>query len=307
MGVRIRNDRESGTLHLTQQGLIDSVLRQVGLDPEASEREVKPKFVPSNGILHRDSEGADRQQKWNYRSVIGKLMYLANNTRPDLSFAVHQCARYATDPKQSHEEAVKYICRYLWLTRDKGMICTPTPDGELNAYADADFAGRWHQSTTHMRESVLSRTGYVIMYCGCPIIWASKLQTEVALSSAESELMALSACMRVILPMRRLVEEIGEHSFLSDMPLNGVKILSHRLKASKVFEDNASCIVMATSENVRPRTRHIATKYYRFKDEVRRGKVQVIKVDTKQNISDIFTKSLVKDTFEYLRFRLMGW
>ena len=234
-------------------------------------------------------------------------MYLANNTRPDLSFAVHQCARYAADPKRSQKEAVKHICRYLWLTREQGMICTPTPDGELNAYVDADFAGRWHQSTSHMRESVLSRTGYVILYCGCPILWASKLQTEVALSSAESEFMALSACMRVILPMRRLVQEISKHSFLSDMPLNGTKILSHRLKASKVFEDNASCIVMATSENVRTRTRHISTKYHRFKDEVRRGKVQVVKVDTKQNLVDTLTKSMVKDTFEYLRFRLMGW
>ena len=307
LGVRVVNDRANGTITMTQEGLIASVLKQVGLPVEEDKRTVQPKFTPADGILHADTVGQERQLPWNYRSVIGKLMFIANNTRPDIAFAVHQAARYSTNPKKSHEIAVKHICRYLWLTKDKGLICRPNGDGELNAYCDSDFAGRWHQSTTHLRESVLSRTGYVLMFCGCPILWASKLQTEVALSSTEAELYALSSCMRIILPMRRVFKEISQLSFVKNLTLHGSKILSHAIKPTKVYEDNQSCLIVATSDHIKPRTRHLATKYFRFRDEVQAGRIQVVKIHTKENVSDIFTKPLVKDVFEYLRRLLMGW
>ena len=122
-------------------------------------------------------------------------MFLTNNTRPDIAFAVHQCAGFSANPKRYHEEAVKHVCQYLYLTHDHGLICKPKPDGKLNAYCDSDFAGMWHKNTSHLCESILSCTEYVVMFCRCPILWASKLQTEIMLSSTEAEFMALSACM----------------------------------------------------------------------------------------------------------------
>jgi hypothetical protein len=50
-------------------------------------------------------------------------------------------------------------------------------------YVDADFAGTWHKEFSHLRDSVLSLTGYIIIYNGCPIQWGSKLQSEIALST----------------------------------------------------------------------------------------------------------------------------
>jgi hypothetical protein len=143
LGVRIHNDRTTGTITFTQEGLIAYVLEQVGIPVDAPKQNVQPKFIPAVGILHADSIGEERQQSWNYRSVIGKLMFIANNTHPDIAFAVHQAARYSTNPKKSHEIAVKHICRYLWLTKDKRMICRPNGDGEFDSYCDSDFAGRW--------------------------------------------------------------------------------------------------------------------------------------------------------------------
>jgi hypothetical protein len=66
---------------------------------------------------------------------------------------------------------------------------------------DADFAGRWHKEFSQLRENVLSRTGYVVTFCGCPISWASKLKSEIALSTTESEYIALSAATRELLPL----------------------------------------------------------------------------------------------------------
>ena len=71
------------------------------------------------------------------------MLYLAGTSRPDISYSVHQCARFSHSPKHSHEIAVKHIARYLKGTRDKGFIMKPNMIDNLqfNLYADADFAG----------------------------------------------------------------------------------------------------------------------------------------------------------------------
>ena len=74
-------------------------------------------------------------------SVIGRINYLPGTTRPDIVFAVHQCAKYSVDPKQSHEEAVKRIGRYLKKTKDKGLVFTPNGSNGLECYSNADFSG----------------------------------------------------------------------------------------------------------------------------------------------------------------------
>jgi hypothetical protein len=119
--------------------------------------------------------------------------------------AVHQCTRFCTAPKAIHELAVKRIARYLLATRDKGLLLRPTTSFTLDMYVDADFAGRWHWEFSHLRNSVLSRTGYVLTFCGCPISWSSTLQSEIALSTTESEDIALSSTTRELLPLRRIL------------------------------------------------------------------------------------------------------
>ena len=120
------------------------------------------------------------------------MMYLASSTRPDILFAVHQCAKYSAFPKRCHEEAVKRIGRYLKKTRLKGMTYQPDGTNKLDCYVDADFAGRFAEESSHLRSSVLSRTGYVIYLSGCPIICKSQMQSEIALSTTEAEHIALS-------------------------------------------------------------------------------------------------------------------
>lgn len=102
---------------MTQSGLIESVLQDLNLLHDS-----KMKDTPSLGILYPDKDGVPRQYSWNYCSVIGKLNYIAQNTQPDISFAVHQCARYSANLTALHELAVKRIGRYLLATRDKGLI-----------------------------------------------------------------------------------------------------------------------------------------------------------------------------------------
>jgi hypothetical protein len=221
--------------------------------------------------------------------------------------AVHQGARFCSTPRALHELAVKRIVRYLIATKDKGLHLTTSKTFALDMYVDADFAGRWHREYSHLRDNVLSRTGYVIVFCGCPVLWASKLQSEIALSSTESEYIALSSATRELLLLRHILLDIVQHSFIS-LPSNEPDTISTHnfstcLLASRVYEDNAACIVLSTNDasQFKPRTKHISLKYHHFRDQVLNGTLQIIKVETTQNWADIFTKPLGRIKFDYLR------
>ena len=167
--------------------------------------------TPADTILHRDEEGEERKTEFHYRSVIGQLNYLAATTRPEIQFAVHQCARFSQDPKMIHEKAVKRIVRYLKRTKDKGLKLKVDKKKGIECYVDADFAGGYNKNTSKNPRDLLSRTGYILKYAGCPLIWASKLQSTIALSTTESEYMALSTAMREVIYMMNLVEELKEN------------------------------------------------------------------------------------------------
>jgi hypothetical protein len=249
-----------------------------------------------------------RIDSWNYRSIIGKLNFLAQNTRPDISFTVHQCTHFCSNPTALHKLAIKRIVRYLLYTKDKGLILHPTRDFTLDMYVDADFAGLWHQQHSNMRESVLSHSGYIITYCCCPIHWVSKLQSEIALSTTESEYIALSMATRDLLPLHRLLQEIHHHGIVQ-IPLNAHfnTAKTTTLAATIIFEDNASCIVLANSKGHKPRTKHIACKWHHFRDQIKQGHIKLVKVESIFNWADILTKPLTRQKPETLRKMIMGW
>ena len=178
------------------------------------------------------------------------------------------------------------------------MIMKPDGTHELNCYVDADFAGGFTHETSHEKASVLSRTGYVINYSGCPILCVSKMQTEIALSTTEAEYIALSQSMRDLIPLRGILQELAKVLRVSSkVPI------TH----SSVFEDNNGALELAREPKYRPRTKHIAIKYHHFREHVKNKTIKVLAIDTKEQIADIFTKPLEKASFEYLRYKLMGW
>jgi hypothetical protein len=306
---------------MSQTGLIDAVTESAHI-PKG-----RLKYTPTSAtaILQSDIDGIARQKYWNYSSVIGQLNYLAQNSWPDISFAVHQCARFSKEPNTLHKKAVKRIIYYLQCcTRDKPLIVKPKKNISLDAYCDSDFAGVWHQEFSHLRDLCLSRTGFITVLAGVPIHWLSKLQTEKALSSTEAEYIALSQCCRALLPMRRTLKDIFSCGIfpnslkVNNLSTNNVttrKFEHHyhsknesKLEPSIIWEDNQGCIHLANdpSQN-RPRTKHISIKWRHFLDEIQKGNIKITKIHTSLNISVILTKPLVTSKFIGLRKFLMGW
>jgi histone deacetylase 1/2 len=291
LGIDISRTAD-GHLLLCQPGLIDKVINICGLENESNAH-----HTPATEILHRaDPTDPPRQLSWSFRQVIGILNYIAATSRPDISFAVHQCARFCSTPTRKHELAVKCIIRYLKGTRDKGYILKPT--GTIDCYVDADFAGAWTFNTSDDPSSVKSRTGYILTYSGCPILWSSKLQSEIALSTTEAEYIALSTSLCNLIPMRTILQELGPIFQISPKAAK-----TH----STVFEDNKGCIDLIAAPTMRPRTRHIAIKYHHFREQVCNGNIHIQWISTENQLADIFTKPLTAQKFTNLRRTLLGW
>jgi hypothetical protein len=131
-----------------------------------------------NGFTHL------RMNLHSTRSAVSKLNYLAQTTRSDIMYTTHQIAKYSSDRRQSHGEAILYLVRYLKKTRDIGLKFTPDPTKGFECYCDSDFSGLWNKEFASVDPSTAnSQSGWIIFYAGCPISWASKLQSQVALST----------------------------------------------------------------------------------------------------------------------------
>ena len=313
LGIKIEQ-QEPDVFHLSQPGLISKVLQAAGMD------ECNPNTTPSTlDPLGPDKEGPPMEESWEYASIIGMLMYLANNSRPDIAHAVHACARYTHSPRKSHATAVKHILRYLKGTINKGMIIKPNNQQNLDCYVDSDFAGLYGVYPDQDPNSTKSRTGYVILYQGCPILWVSKMQTQCALSTMESEYLALSQSMRDLIPLREILKEINSTVFkqVNHTPKCSANSKSFSdiiaddepsaLPPSKVYEDNNACLKFARLPRLTPRTKHIAVPYHWFRSKVEQLEITIEPINTENQLADQFTKPLTTEKFLLARKTLMGW
>jgi len=138
LGISVDCNWTDKSFTLTQTGLIDRVIAAAGMTNCQGNR-----TPATQKPLIKDSNGDPMDKTWNYHSVVGMLLYLTNNSCPDIAFAVHQCACFSHAPHKSHATAIKTIVRYLLATRDKGMVMRPTGNLKLDCYCNADFAGLW--------------------------------------------------------------------------------------------------------------------------------------------------------------------
>ena len=185
-------------------------------------------------------------------------------------------------------------------TKNKGLILHADPNKSFEVHVDCDFAGNWvKEDALNDPSTAKSRTGFIISYGGCPVVWASKLQTEVVLSSTESEYVGLSESLRIAIVMM---------SLLIEMKAFGLPIVKTTPTVfCKLFEDNAGAIHLAKVPKMRPRTRHINQKYHHFREWVKSGAIDILPIDTLDQPADLMTKPLDLASFEKHRHAIMGW
>ena len=133
-----------------------------------------------------------------------------------------------------------------------GTIFHPDPSKtlQLDLWCDADFA------SLHKVESNEDSTSMITLG-GQPVVWSSKLQTEITLSMAEAEYAAHCLGMRSLLPLHHILFEIAD---CFDIPINQVSTISH------IWEDNQACITVAAADPPRLTAcnKHRNVKHHRF-------------------------------------------
>ena len=304
LGIKYQKDKDS--IKMTQQGLIQKIITATGMT------ECNPNKTPTTKeSLATDEDGEPMDDPWNYRSIVGMMLYLSTNTRPDIAYAVSQVARFSHNPKKSHATAVKMIVRYLSGTIDQGIIFKQPNHLHLDCYVDADFAGLYGREKPDNPASVKSRTGYIISFGGCFILCKSQLQPTIALSTSEAEYGALSSSMRSIIPIREILLEIIDVVNLTSSDGSYPYGNKHKVQRFKttVYEDNSAALGLAINQKLTSRTKHWAVKFHFFwnyvNDPLRY--TSVVKVETKLQKADYLTKGLTKDNFERCRHLNQGW
>lgn len=297
LGINIEL-RKDGSVKLSQPHLIDQILEDINM----TQANTKVKKTPAlaSKLLTRNAKGEKFDNSFHYRSIIGKLNYLEKGTRSDISYITHQLARFTENPRANHAQAVRWLGRYLHGTRDKGLILRPDKSKSIDVYVDADFSGNWEkEGAASDRDTARSRHGYIIMYNGCPMIWKSQLQGEIALSSTESEYIGISYALREVIPIMELLKEMKRKGFEVGSTVPKLHC--------KVFEDNSGALEMAREHKYRPRTKHLNVKLHHFRDYVDRGEITIHKIDTLDQLADYLTKPVNEEILTKLRKLVMGW
>ncbi|GKA79257.1 retrovirus-related pol polyprotein from transposon TNT 1-94 [Tanacetum coccineum] len=213
-----------------------------------------------------------------YRGMIGSLLYLTAS-RPDIMFSVCLCARFQEAPKTSHLEAVKRIFRYIKGTTHLGLWYPKGTGIETVVYADSDHAGDYVD-----RKS----TSGICTFVGCCLTsWFSKKQTALAISTTEAEYVSAGkACQQALWMKQALIDY--------DVRLDDVPIMC----------DNKGAIDLSKNPVQHSRTKHIEIRHHFLRDNVHKGHILIEKVSSIDNIADILTKPLKRESFNYLRLGL---
>jgi hypothetical protein len=177
LNMEVSRNRSLHEIYMIQSSKIENLLNDSRLSKDDLKRVRAPSKLPScpnNRLKSNCSSKVDKP----YRGILGQALHIAITCRPDIMTAVSICGRYSENPSSEHWLALLRILSYLSGTRNNVLKLGGKHNQMiLSAYSDSDWAGDLDERK--------SRSGYLILLNTSPIIWVSKLQVSVALSSTE--------------------------------------------------------------------------------------------------------------------------
>ncbi|KAJ0390641.1 hypothetical protein P43SY_010880 [Pythium insidiosum] len=254
LGMEIAYDQKARTMTVTQTQYIKTIVDRFN---QQGARNVTNPCDQSLKLSKADApqtvDEKEEMSKKPYRSLIGCIQYVAQCTRPDVTYAVTHLSRFMENPGKKHWAAAIKILRYLKATSEKGINYSNL--GELHtpvAFCDADWG-----TNLDDRRSV---SGMVMMMNGGPVVYKSKYQATVALSSTEAEYLALSMCAQEVAWVRGLLNDLG----------------INLEKPTQVWEDNQGAIALAHNQGYHARTKHVDIRHHYIRESINN---KIIKLD----------------------------
>ncbi len=207
LGVQVIRDRAKKALYLQQPQYIDQALETFGLADakpisvpiQPNTARLAPEAIEATGLLSPENHRL-------FQQIIGTLMYLMLQTRPDIAYSVQWLAQAMHKPYKIHLLAAKALLWYLKGTKNLAITFSASEgakglDLQPLGYSDSDFAGD--------KASSKSTYGYLFTLAGGAISWKSKKSSTIALSTTEAESDSLTEAIRELQWIQGLFKELG--------------------------------------------------------------------------------------------------
>ncbi|MCO5566892.1 hypothetical protein L7F22_020575 [Adiantum nelumboides] len=300
-------------IYMSQAKYLHKILDKFGM------QNCKPISTPvDTGSKLSMHDAGDTFDVHTYAPVVGCLIYLAGNTRPDIQFGVSQASRFMHSPGMHHWQAVKRILRYLSGTPNLSMFFprgdmygkhssmhhwqavkrilrylsgTPNlsmffPRGDMyGKHSSMQLLGYSDSDWAGDFDTRHSTSGNCFFLGNACISWLSKKQPTVATSTCEAEYRAAFTATVDCVWIRRLLADLCE---CQQAP-------------TTIFTDSQSAMAVARNPVFHARTKHIEVHYHYVRERLHAGEITLTYCPTQDNIADLFTKALSRAKFEAFR------
>jgi len=278
VGCKVISNNDRSKVWITQPDMVKKLKKEFNDDVKGMQTYAAP-AAPGEIIMRAQeaSELISKDKQRNYRKGVGMLLCMVKHSRPDISNAVRELSKVMDGATEGHINSLHRVIKNVLDTANTSLLMEPTlgqAKWELKAYSDSDYGGDRDQ-----RRSV---SGYIIFLAGAPIVWRSKMQRSVTLSSTEAEYVALSDVVTEIMFAKQVLE------FL-EIPVT---------LPIEVHVDNVGAIFLATNATTGQRTRHIDVRYHYVREYIEDGQVIIRFVKSGDNKADPYTKNTSKEIYE---------
>ena len=259
---------QQGSIVISQTSYIEEVLDRFNM------QDSRPVLMPATPGTRLSSDQCpqteaekDAMADVPFKQLIGALMFAVMVTRLDIAFAVHKLAQFFSNPGQQHWQAAKRVLRYLRGTCDMSIRYKAT-DGPLRrkAYSDSDQNGD--------DDSLRSTSGVILTLNDSPVVWSSRVQSKVSLSTCESEHRAMTLAIKDVIWTRGMLAELGHEQ---DGP-------------TPLFCDNQGALKLVAGEGVSRDSRHILKNIAFVRKEAEDETIVASYVPTEDMPADFLTK-----------------
>jgi len=277
-------DIASDSIGLCQPALINKGLEMLNLV------DCKPVKTPLTPAVQLSSATDEDHQEFlklnvNYRTYTGILNYLACRTRPDLASAVSILSRFNQRPGLTHWKEMIHCWKYLQGTREMGLLLKPKASDmnkRLQFYTDATWA--------EDQETRISQSGSIAFWKSCPILWNSKKQKNITMSSTESEMNALSDGEQESQWLSFLIEELWKQ----------------KLDPTVFLVDNRGLMEKLKNFGSNSKTKHLDIKIKNLRDKYSKKEIDVKLIPSEAMIADSLSKAAPHSSVKKLQDKCLS-
>ncbi|KAI9187464.1 hypothetical protein LWI28_028427 [Acer negundo] len=204
LGMDILRNEKKDVLFLSQKEYLDKVIKRFGMvDAKPVSVPLSAHFKLSAEMCPKKEEEVKKMAIVPYTSAIGSVMYAMVCPRPGIAQSVSLVSRYMSNLERAHCEAVKRLLRHLKGSLNTGLLFKRSEESTflIKGYVDDDYVG----DLDKRRSSI----GYIFTLGGGCISWKSQIQSIVALSTTESEYIAVTECIEEAFWVKGITAELG--------------------------------------------------------------------------------------------------